>query len=244
MSTRAKSWEEKCIKDLAADERVCVVEGPMCRWQMESSSDLRGKVLVYKMTRWMTNSLRLAEVLEGVCRNSNGETWHRHVNLINVRARAAQMNPPKLVNAILEDDGEFNPTLSAVEAGPVPDAAPVIDEEEEVYNQLPTADTEDVEEPIIDSNTGAVLDTGKVKIARAEELAWVHKQQIYTKVPLSECEKEGKTPITMKWIDRNKGDLQRPNYRSRLVCREVKRAKGAEYFLNMLHFQQCHHWKR
>ena len=33
----------------------------------------------------------------------------------------------------------------------------------------------------------------------------------------------------MKWIDRNKGDLERPNYRSRLVCREVKRARGAEY---------------
>ena len=58
----AKSWEEKCIKDLAADERVYTVEGPMCRWQMESS-DLYRKGLVYKMTRWMTNSRRLAEVL-------------------------------------------------------------------------------------------------------------------------------------------------------------------------------------
>ena len=230
----AKSWEEKCIKDLAADERVYTVEGPMCRWQMESS-DLYGKGLVYKMTRWMTNSRRLAEVLEGVCSNSGNRTWHRHVNLINGRARAAQIYPPKLVKAILvamrrqlEDDGEFNQTLNAVEAGPVPDAVPVIDEEEEKFNQLPEA-SEEWEGPIIDANTGAVLDPKKVKEARDEELAWVHKQQIYKKVPISECEQEGKVPITMKWIDRNKGDLERPNYRSRLVCREVKRARGAEY---------------
>ena len=231
----AKSWEEKCMRDLMNDERVYVVTGPMCKWSMESH-DIHGKGLVLKMTQWVTNSARLANILQGVCSNSNGRTWHRHVNLVNGRARAAQVYPPKLVKAMLvamrqqlEDDGEFGTHLNSVDAGPVPDAAPVIDEEEEVYNQLPAADTEEVDEPIIDSNTGAVLDTEKVKAARAEELSWVHMQRIYTKVPLSECEKEGKTPITMKWIDRNKGDLQRPNYRSRLVCREVKRAKGAEY---------------
>eukprot|EP00971_Amphidinium_carterae_P241873 4802551-Amphidinium_carterae.1 len=30
----------------------------------------------------------------------------------------------------------------------------------------------------------------------------------------------------MKWIDTDKGDQERPNYRSRLVCREVKKAKA------------------
>lgn len=64
---------------------------------------------------------------------------------------------------------------------------------------------------------------------KQQGLAWIHKQQIYKKVPISESEQEGKTPITIKWIDRNKGDLERPNYRSTLICREVKRAKGAEY---------------
>eukprot|EP00971_Amphidinium_carterae_P195682 3883398-Amphidinium_carterae.1 len=29
----------------------------------------------------------------------------------------------------------------------------------------------------------------------------------------------------MKWVDTDKGDATRPNYRSRLVCREVKKAK-------------------
>eukprot|EP00971_Amphidinium_carterae_P267264 5301645-Amphidinium_carterae.2 len=29
----------------------------------------------------------------------------------------------------------------------------------------------------------------------------------------------------MKWVDTDKGDETKPNYRSRLVCREVKKAK-------------------
>ena len=230
----AKSWEEKCMKNLMSDERVFVVTGPMCRWSMESH-DLHGAGLVLKMTQWVANSPRLASILQGVCSNSLGRTWHRHVNLINGRARAAQVYPPKLVKAMLvamrqqlEDDGEFGTHLNSVEAGPVPDATPVIDEEEEKFNQLPEA-SEELEGPVIDANTGAILDPKEVVKARAEELTWIHKQQIYKKVPISECEQEGKTPITMKWIDRNKGDLERPNYRSRLVCREVKRAKGAEY---------------
>ena len=33
----------------------------------------------------------------------------------------------------------------------------------------------------------------------------------------------------MKWIDRNKGDATHPNYRSRLVCREIKRASNADF---------------
>ena len=32
----------------------------------------------------------------------------------------------------------------------------------------------------------------------------------------------GRPPITLKWVDRNKGDDVRENYRSRLVVREVK----------------------
>ena len=33
----------------------------------------------------------------------------------------------------------------------------------------------------------------------------------------------GRPPIRLKWIDTNKGDKGRPNYRSRLVCTEVRR---------------------
>ena len=34
----------------------------------------------------------------------------------------------------------------------------------------------------------------------------------------------GKGPIGLKWVDRNKGDLKCPNFRSRLVVREIRKA--------------------
>ena len=37
-------------------------------------------------------------------------------------------------------------------------------------------------------------------------------------------EETNRPPITLKWVDRNKGDDSHPNYRSRLVVREVKKA--------------------
>ena len=45
------------------------------------------------------------------------------------------------------------------------------------------------------------------------------------------CKKKAKqrmssgTPITVKWVDTNKGDDKRPNCRSRLVAREIKKLK-------------------
>ena len=83
--------------------------------------------------------------------------------------------------------------------------------------------------PVYDTNTGAELDLEKVAAARKEELDWVQRQCIYKKVDAEDARKFGKVPITIKWVDRNKGDNERPNYRSRLVCREIKRAHNAEH---------------
>ena len=38
----------------------------------------------------------------------------------------------------------------------------------------------------------------------------------------------GRKPIGVRWLDTNKGDPARPNFRSRLVVREIKAAKKAE----------------
>ena len=59
-------------------------------------------------------------------------------------------------------------------------------------------------------------------------MAWVKKQDAYEKRTLEECWRiTGKAPITLKWIDRNKGDHVKKNYRSRLVVREVKKQHGS-----------------
>ena len=60
-----------------------------------------------------------------------------------------------------------------------------------------------------------------VREARKEEVEYIRKMNLYTKVPIKEClEKTGKQPIQTMWIDVNKGDNTNPNYRSRFVGKE------------------------
>ena len=73
------------------------------------------------------------------------------------------------------------------------------------------------------------LDPEQVVKAGADELGWIHRQKVYAKVPLEECyQNTGHPPITLNWVDRNNGDEQRPNYRSRLVVREVKKSSRTD----------------
>ena len=219
----AKSWDEPCMKRLTSRPDVYVVDGPMCRWKMKSC-DASGEGYVKKMTRWVTNSGILAKILKGEC---NG-TLHRHVHLVNGRAREAQKYPAPLVRAILKGVqkellkvGELS-SLSSKLAGPVPEE-PEPEVDWDSY-KVPSAG-----KVYYDSNTGAELDPEQVVKARTDELGWIHRQKVYTKVPLEECyQNTGHPPITLKWLDRNKGDEQRPNYRSRLVVREVKKSSRTD----------------
>jgi hypothetical protein len=43
-------------------------------------------------------------------------------------------------------------------------------------------------------------------------------------------EKAGRKPIGVKWVDVNKGDEGRPEYRSRLVAKEIKKDKREDLF--------------
>ena len=58
---------------------------------------------------------------------------------------------------------------------------------------------------------------------------YLHRQQVYRVVPISECyETTGKAPVKVRWIDTNKGDPTNPNFRSRLVAKDIKAAKKPE----------------
>ena len=198
---------------------VYVVDGPMCRWGMKSHG-ASGEGYVRKMTRWVTNSKVLARILKGEC---NG-TLQRHIQLVNGRAREAEKYPAPLVKAILKglrkellDSKELSNLTSQV-AGPVAD-------EPEAEIDWSTYKVSDDGKVYYDSNTGAELDPARVVEARKDELGWVHRQQVYRKVPLEECyANTGHDPISLKWVDHNRGDNDRPNYRCRLVVREVKRS--------------------
>ena len=51
-------------------------------------------------------------------------------------------------------------------------------------------------------------------------------------MPAKECWKRaGKKPIGVKWVDVNKEDEEQPEYRSRLVAKEVKQDKSEDLFV-------------
>ena len=60
------------------------------------------------------------------------------------------------------------------------------------------------------------------KAARKEELDQVHKHKVYRKVLRDLARARGKRVVGTKWVDLNKGDAVAPNYRSRLVAKELK----------------------
>ena len=211
------------MERISQRDDVYVVRGPMCKWGMTATDrrGLQGTGYVRKETGWMTNHPGLAELLENECTNKTGEApWHRHVHLIGGIAQQAAKYPPQLVRAVLkclkkelEERGELN-SVDAYSAGPVP--------------EIPTVDP-DWEEQYIDDVNGGILPAEEVRKARALEMDYLHRQQVYRVVPISECyETTGKAPVKVRWIDTNKGDPTNPNFRSRLVAKDIKAAKKPE----------------
>ena len=67
--------------------------------------------------------------------------------------------------------------------------------------------------------------------ARAEEIKIFNQYSVYTKVPWEEAKRlTGKAPIGVRWVDVNKGDSVNPEYRSRLVAKEIKRDNRDDLF--------------
>ena len=67
---------------------------------------------------------------------------------------------------------------------------------------------------------GRYLNKELVTRARRLEIEYFQKMQVYEKVPRWKA--RGKKVITTRWVDTDKGDENQPDYRSRLVGREIK----------------------
>ena len=221
------SWNEPEVEEMVNLPNTFLVQSPMCRFNMMAQDDEGQWGHVRKETLWLTNSEEIARELQGVCNNYvPGAEPHRHVHLVGAsRAKAAQVYPRELCEAILrglKNQLERDHSISALEeqvGGPSPDDA---------------VEWEQQMEQFVDDSSGQFLDAELVQKARQEELDWLRKENVYVRVTAEEC--TGK-PLQLKWVDVNKGDHQSPKIRSRLVAKEIKRAKplseqlgGAETF--------------
>ena len=62
-----------------------------------------------------------------------------------------------------------------------------------------------------------------VKVGRAEEIGYMQKRNIWSVRDTEECWKvTGKGPLSVKWVDTDKGTEEDPLIRCRLVARDFK----------------------
>ena len=81
------------------------------------------------------------------------------------------------------------------------------------------------EGPFFDDLTKQELSTPLVKAARRKELQYFEDKHVWRRVPISEAVRaSGRPPITVRWVDVNKGDDVSPDIRSRLVARQIRGA--------------------
>ena len=70
---------------------------------------------------------------------------------------------------------------------------------------------------------GGDLPADMVKSARKEEIDFMVKKGIWKLRPVTECwDKTGKAPVSVRWVDTNKGGVLEWLIRSRLVARDFK----------------------
>ena len=89
-----------------------------------------------------------------------------------------------------------------------------------------------------DDLTGQVLDPDLVRKARAKELEYFEAKVVWEKRKMGEARRvTGKPPITVRWVDVNKGDNVNPNIRSRLVARQIRQAGEDAIFAPTRHLR-------
>ena len=75
----------------------------------------------------------------------------------------------------------------------------------------------------IDDLTGQALPPDLVRQGQRKELDYFEAKKVWVSVPRAEAkEKTGRPPISVRWVNTNKGDHANPNVRCRFVAREIR----------------------
>ena len=225
----ASSWQEDCVK----------CRGDQCRYGL-TSYDGRREGPARQSIGFLMGSPCIAERLSLRCPNTTTNKVHDHVILRNGRATAAEVYPPGLCRAVCQGLIEYNEvhklwqfSIAGVDKDGKGDGHLMNKGAKQLKEQSQTVEGNNGDELELawDDVSGASLDPSAVRRARAEEVEYVRTMKLYTKVPIDECyTKTGKGSTIVRWIDINKGDSLNPNYRSRLVLREINTSKMDDLF--------------
>ena len=191
---------------------------------------------IKKPTTFMTNAPELAKELRMRCKGKSGECGRpeggKHVQCRGKIARQAAVYHFKLCRAILvgfrnqlRKDGTYTDGFTGLlETRMDCEQLPVYKLTDSDGTVLHVRVAED--EPVFrDDLTGQLLPPDLVRAARAKELEYFKAKGVWEKRPIAESRRvTGKPPISVRWVDVNKGDNDNPNIRSRLVARQIRQA--------------------
>ena len=235
----AGSWQETMMKRLMSRQGVHRVSGDQCQFGSKSK-DEQGIAPARGRIGFFAKAVCVAKRLNKKCPNTNQYNVHRHVILTNGRASAAQVYPDKLCQEIclgiqeqIKRDREGQYLLANVENNNGTTSKGMVEEANKLRKRYKTVEEEeqDFGEEAWDDVYGSPLKQQEIIKARQEEIEYVNKMKLYEKVPTSEAYPQtGKGPISVRWIDINKGDNENPNYRSRFVAREINTSKRNDLF--------------
>jgi len=233
------AWKNTDLVQLAMEPQVDATTLHMCAYGMQSE-DEHGKGLVKKATRILSSSPEVLKKLAARCSNESGDSQHRHVHLIQGRAKAAQVYPREFSMRVCEGvaaqqrlDSLGLQSLPIMSVDAMHQAAGSKGTDECPSQGLHEVSPADEAEGLVawDDVSGQQLDAKLMVAARKEEIKYFREMGVYEKVDVSESWKEtGKAPIAVRWVDINKGDSKSPKYRSRLVAKEFNTGVRPELY--------------
>ena len=244
----ALSWREHDIEALSRLPMVNVVTMHQCQYGLvtPSSEDPEKLVPAMKPTRWMTNSLVMAQQLQKKCDGS-----HKHQHLVGGRCKDASFYPIPLVKAILKGislqrivstkASSFEEEQMKVHAMPMLHGSPTPQSDfgpphkstvpKMNGGKLPVVYEEcNFKSRYLDEYTGEILPPPLIRDAIEDELNYFN-----SKVwEICSMEEMRKVPdyilVRSRWVLCNKGDADNPDVRARLVSCELNNGEKNDFF--------------
>ena len=228
----ASSWDTQVLRTLAEVDGVHHIKFDFCTLGMVTQDDQGRDVPAKKRTAVLTNSHAVANLLRGAqCRGD-----HFHLQLVNGRAGPCQVYPDKFTKLICEgikrelDTVRWRNEMYEVfdigtKFGQLMSVQQKIEELAVPPEEAAFANIYDGCE-FFDDVHNRYLDRTMAIEARRTEIKYFKEMGVYTKIKRQPWMK----PISTKWIDTNKGDEHNPNYRARLVGRELNLFKQEGLF--------------
>ena len=147
--------------------------------------DKQGEGHVKKLTRFMTNAPCLAESLRRRCPGD-----HRHITLVDGRAKSAEVYPDGLCKAIcagFRNQTEQDAKADDIDVGQVREPSKIGKSNRFLAGlveilELARADEDDEDDAYMeayDDVNGGDLDPTEVKKARREEMQYIHERKVY-----------------------------------------------------------------